>query len=156
MNTTLDTDLQAVSASPENRFALPECDVDELLQSSVSSTPLDDQVLLDGCAGSVNFLMLMLGSFQANAESQVDEIARQVQAGDSDAVAEAAGMLKTSAEGVSAGPLRTLAATLQLFCGLMDREAQERVVDRLREETNRCLEHIPLLIATAQLGECAM
>lgn len=156
MNITLETKSQAASGSPTNNFTLSKSDVDDLLRGSASSTPLDDQILLDGCAGSVDFLMLMLGAFQSNAEPQVEEIARHVQAGDTDAVAESAGMLKATAEGVSADSLRALAATLEMFCGLMDRETQERVVERLRGETTRCLEHIPLLIATAQLEECAI
>lgn len=146
MNATLESE---PSAAPADTFALPKCDIADLLRSSTNAAPLDAQVLLDGCGGSVDFLTLMLGVFQSNAESQVDEIDQHVQEGDSDAVAEAAGRLKATADGVAAESLRALAATLEQFCGLMDRETQERVVNRLREETNRCLEHIPMLIATA-------
>ena len=156
MSMTSITEPRTPSTSQANTFSLPKSDIADLLRSSSSSTPLDDQVLLEGCAGSTDFLMLILGTFQSNAESCVDEIDRHVQAGDSDAVAEAAGMLKATAEGVSADSLRALAATLEQFCGLMDHETQIRVVERLREETNRCLEYIPLLIATAQLEECVM
>ncbi len=156
MSMTLNTEPRTPSTSQADTFSLPKNDIADLLRSSSSSTPLDDQALLDGCAGSADFLMLMLGTFQSNAESCVDEIDRHIQAGDSDAVAEAAGKLKATAEGVSADSLRALAATLEQFCSLMDRETQERVVERLREETSRCLEHIPLLVATAQLEECAM
>lgn len=152
MSTTLKADQQAERISQTDNFALPKRDIADLLQVTNKTAPLDDQALLDGCAGSVDFLMLVLGAFQASVESHVDEIARQIESGDSDAVAEAAGKLKDSADGVAAGSLQALAATLEQFAGLMDRESQERVVMRLREETNRCLEHIPLLLATAQVG----
>ena len=156
MKLNLKTESQAASASPTETFALPKSDITDLLRTSPGSTPLDDQALLDGCAGSGDFLMLILGSFQSNAAACIDKIARHVQAGDADAVAEAAAKLKSAAEGVAADSLRALAATLEQFCGLMDRETQDRVVQRLREETNRCLEHIPLLLATAHLEISAM
>lgn len=155
MSTTLNADQQAERASQTDAFALPKRDIADLMQVSNKAAPLDDQALLDGCAGSADFLTLILGAFQASAESHVDEIARQIESGDSDAVAVAAGKLKDSADGVAAGSLRALAATLEQFAGLMDRESQKRVVKRLREEMNRCLEHIPLLLATVQLGDWA-
>ena len=148
---TLKTDSRAASDSQTETFALPKSDYVDLLRTSSSSSPLDDQALLDGCAGSGDFLTLMLGVFQSNAESCLDEIEQEVEAGDSDAVAAAAKKLKSAAEAVAAESLRALASTLEQFCSLMDRETLERVVQRLREETNRCLDHIPLLVATAQL-----
>ncbi len=156
MNMTLKTDPRTTSSSQVNTFSLPKKDIADLLRSSSNISPLDEQALFDECAGSTDFLMLMLGTFQSNAESCVDEIARHVHAGDFDAVAEAAGMLKATADGVCANSLRALTATLEQFCSLMDRETLDRVVQRLREETSRCFEHAPLLIATAQLEECAM
>lgn len=155
MSVTMNVEPLAESASPPNAFEIPNSDVSDLRQSSTSRDPLDYQALLDGCAGCVDCLMPMLDEFQSNATSRVEEIARQVEAGDSEAVAEAAAMLKASADVLSAEPLRALAATLEQFCDLMDRATQERVVERLRQETDRCLEHIPLLVAAANAGAWA-
>lgn len=149
MSMAIKTEPQTESAPLANAFALPKSDVSDLLRSSASRDPLDYQALLDGCAGCVDGLLLMLDEFQSNAASRVEEIARHVETGDSEAVVEAAAMLKSIADVLSAEPLRALAATLEQFCSLMDRETQERIVERLRQETNRCLEHIPLLVASA-------
>lgn len=131
-------------------FTLPKSDMADLRRSSQTLFPLDDQTLLQDCGGDVEVLVLLLEEFQSNGLRRIEQIARRVEAGNPKAIAVAARDLKTSADSLSARRLRNLAGALEQSIGLVTRGCQERLVARLREEMSRCLDHIPLVIATAR------
>ena len=150
MNFTTKTEPLAASVSDTAMFRLPKRDIVDLMRSSASSAPLDHQVLFQDCLGEVETLLLLLQEFQANGLGRVETLSRHIQAGDSNDVADAARDLKVSADALSAKMLRDLAAALELSSGLVGRECQENLVAKLRAEMNRCLEHIPLVIASVR------
>lgn len=131
-------------------FTLPKSDMADLRRSSQTLVPLDDETLLQDCAGDVEVLVLLLEEFQSNGPRRIEQIARRVETGNPKAIAVAARDLKTSADSLSAKRLRNLAGALEQSIGLVTRGCQERLVARLREEMDRCLDHIPLIIATAR------
>lgn len=137
-------------ASDTATFTLPKSDMADLRRSSVSLAPLDDEALLEDCSGDVDILLLLLEEFQTNGPRRIEQIARRVDAGDPQAVAAAARALKASADALSAKTLRNLAGALEQSTGVVTRGCQERLVARLRQEMNRCLDYIPAVIASAR------
>lgn len=131
-------------------FTLPKSDMADLRRSSETLFPLDDETLLQDCGGDVEILQLLLEEFQSNGPRRIEQIARRVEAGNPKAIAVAARDLKTSADSLSARRLRNLAGALEQSIGLVTRGCQERLVARLQVEMCRCLEYIPLVIATAR------
>ena len=145
----------AASTTDTAMFTLPKCDMTDLRHSSASAVPLDDEALLQDCLGDVETLLLLLYEFQSNGPRRIEQIARRVDAGDPKAVALAARDLKASAESLSAKTLRDLAGALEQSTGLVSRGCQERLVARLRKEMSRCLDHIPLVVASARADSWA-
>lgn len=143
------SNLLEIEAIKQPAFALPAREVADLRSSSKSHEPIDYQTLLDGFLGTADFVVPLLEEFQANAMNRVDELTQRVEAGDVNQVAEAASAIKANADIVAAHTLRALAAALEQFCALGDRKNQLRLAKCLRLETNRCLEQIPLIVATA-------
>ena len=139
-----------ISLTETASFALPKRDLADLQSNS---GPLDYRALLDICLGSVDFLVILLEEFQVNGPRRVESLARRVERGDSQAASETAHDLKASAQAISANTLRDLAGAIEKSCGFVGRECQEKLVGRLRREMDRCLEQIPLVIATARAEE---
>ena len=150
MSVITKTEPTSVTTTDTATFMLPKSDMTDLRRSSASSVPLDDQAVLEGCLGDVETLLLLLEEFQANGPRRIESISRRVQAGDPRGIALAARDLKASADSLSAKTLRNLAGALEQSTGLVTRGCQERLVARLRREMSRCLDHIPLVIATAR------
>lgn len=141
---------QQLAASDTAVFTLPKSDIADLRRSSAAEVPLDDEAMLQNCLGDVEALLLLLEEFQANGPRRIERIARRVETGSPNAVAAAARELKASADALSAKRLRDLAGALEKSTGLVSRGCQERLVARLREEMNRCLDYIPLVVASAR------
>ena len=135
-------------------FALPKRDMADLRRSSRPLEPLDDESLLENFSGDVDTLLMLLEEFQSNGPQRIDRISRRVDAGDPHEVAAAARDLKVSAEALSAWMVRDLAGALEQSAGLVSRGCQERLVAKLRREMNRCLDHIPLVVASARTVTC--
>lgn len=145
----------AASTTDTATFMLPKSDMADLRHSSASSRPLDDEALLKDCLGDIETLLMVLEEFQSNGPRRIEQIACRVDAGDPKAVALAARDLKASANALSAMTLRNLAGALEQSTGLVRRGCQERLVAGLRKEMSRCLDHIPIVVATARTVSCA-
>ena len=150
MSITTRIEQPTISLTETASFALPKRDLADLQSNS---GPLDYRALLDICLGSVDFLVILLEEFQVNGPRRVESLARRVERGDSQAASETAHDLKASAQAISANTLRDLAGAIEKSCGFVGRECQEKLVGRLRHEMDRCLEQIPLVIATARAEE---
>ena len=150
MSVTTQLDRPTNSMTETAAFALPNRDVADLVSQSGA---VDYRALLDICSGSVDFLVILLEEFQVNGPRRVESLARRVERGDSQAASETAHDLKASAQAISANTLRDLAGAIEKSCGFVGRECQEKLVGRLRREMDRCLEQIPLVIATARAEE---
>lgn len=147
MSITTRIEQPIISLTETASFALPTRDLADLQSNS---EPLDYRALLDVCSGSVDFLVILLEEFQVNGPRRVESLARRVERGDSQAASEAAHDLKASAQAIAAKTLRGLAGAIEKSCGFVGRECQEKLVTKLRREMDRCLEHIPLVVATAR------
>ena len=140
----------AVSTTDTIPFMLPKSDMADLRRSSRSLEPMDDEVLLEDYSDDVETLLLLLEEFQTNGPQRIETISRRVNAGNPYAIAMAARDLKSTADALSATTLRNLAGALEQSTGLVTRGCQERLVARLRREMDRCLDHIPAVIASVQ------
>lgn len=138
------------SAADTATLTLPKSDIADLRGSSPSSVPLNDEALLQDCSGGLDLVRLLLEEFQANGPDRVEQISRRIESGDQNAVARTARELKSSADAISATTLRNLAGALEQSTGMVSRGCPERLVARLRREMNRCLDHIPLVVASAR------
>ena len=149
MNAITKTEPKPASATDTVRFGVSVSDIAALRRKSSSSSPLNDQAVLEDCGGDVATKLLLLEAFRSNGPQKVTEISRRVRDRDSRGIAAAARDLKSSANAVSAKTLRDLAAAVEKSCGSVGRECQTSLVTKLRQEMDRCLEHISLVIATA-------
>jgi HPt (histidine-containing phosphotransfer) domain-containing protein len=130
-------------------FTLPKRDITDLLRSSALPEPFDDLELLYDCMTDVEILRLVLEEFRTNGPRRIEKIASCVEAGDAAALTVAARQLKASADAISAHRLRDLAGAVEQSSGSVGRGCQTNLVQQLRAEMNRCLEHIPMVIAAA-------
>lgn len=155
MSVYTNNERSAASTTDTATFMLSKSDMVDLRRSSASSGPLDDEALLKDCLGDIETLLIVLEEFQSNGPRRIEQIARRVDAGDPQAVAVAARDLKASANALSATTLRNLAGALEQSTGLVRRGCQERLVAGLRKEMSRCLDHIPLVVASARTATWA-
>jgi PAS domain S-box-containing protein len=123
------------------------------------ASPIDKDLLLNRCMGSLDFMESLLSELQASGMSHVDEIARHNSANDVVKTGNAAHALKGAAGILSAEPIRKLAAGIEQATRTGSLEGVSEAVDELRLEMNRCLAFIPTLkrsedvIEPAQMSE---
>jgi HPt (histidine-containing phosphotransfer) domain-containing protein len=158
-NTSFNSDRVSTRGSFSNfgngaaaKFCVSNVELIDLLQSSLSEPPLDYQALLTTCEQDGDAVFPVLDDFQANAAARVDQISRQVREGNTEQVVQSAQEFKAQAELLSANILRELAELLEQAGRCGRKSDQQELVEHLRRETNRCLEQLPTVVATARLG----
>jgi PAS domain S-box-containing protein len=105
--------------------------------------PLDAEALRVRCMGNLEFVATLLADFERDLLPAVEQIARYALAGDPRATAEAAHALKGEAGTITADPLRAAAAAVEAAGKTGDLSQVTALVERLRDEAQRCLGYLP-------------
>lgn len=118
--------------------------------SSGIALPLDTGLLTEQCLGNSTFAISLLGEFEKTAQDRTVAIEAQLRLGNLAKIAEIAHSLAGVAAILAAEPLSQVACRLQRTAEENDVPQTNDLIRRLREETNRLLEYIPLVRAKAE------
>ncbi len=117
-----------------------------------AAPPIDRPSLVERCMGDPAFACLILGKFAARAAEMVAAVERAVASADAAAVGRAAHSLKGAAANLSAEGVRAAAAAIEAVGHGGDAAAAGPLLAALRFEMDRCLAHVPVLVAELQRG----
>jgi CheY-like chemotaxis protein len=109
--------------------------------------PFDMESLLNRCMDSQEFLEKMLNKFQDQAFARLADIEESVRVGDAEQLNLLSHGLKGLAANLSAQALSKAASDLELVAKSGDLTKSEECLENLRNELNRCLDHLPSMIA---------
>ncbi len=104
--------------------------------------PIDTEMLLERCVGNVEFAESLLEEFAQSSIERIQTISRHVVEGDADAIAETSHALKGTAAILAAEDVRSAAARLEATGRSGDLTDAGEAMSRLREEMQRCVNHI--------------
>lgn len=104
--------------------------------------PIDAETLLERCMGNIEFAESLLEEFAQSGAERIKTISRHVVEGDADAVAATSHALKGTAAMMAAEEVRSAAAALETSGRSGDLTDAHKVVSRLRDEMQRCVDHI--------------
>ena len=105
--------------------------------------PIDRDVLLAHCMEDPEFASSLLSDFAEDLPKRLQQLAEHVHQGDVKAAAEVAHSLKGSAGILAATAVRAIAAEIEAAGKAGDLASMTLLVDRLRDEIQRCLNFIP-------------
>ncbi len=105
------------------------------------------QSLLDRCFGDSDFCTLMLRKFSHRAGDQMAALDRAAHSGNALELARQAHTLKGLAGNLSAAPLQISADRLEQVARRSDLHQAGSLVDDVRDQMDRCMQEIPLVLA---------
>lgn len=105
--------------------------------------PITVELLKQRCSGNLEFAATLLQEFAACGIERVEDIQRGMDAGDPEALAEAAHSLKGAAGILCAEPIRELCARLEQQGRAGNIDSLPGLLEELTREMNRCLQCVP-------------
>ncbi len=111
------------------------------------TAPFDIDSLLSRCMGDQQFLEKILGKFETKAVEYLKDIEESIEAADAEQVGRHAHSFKGAAANLSAESLRQAALEMEQLGKAGDMTNANECLENLRNETNRCLEYLPNMVA---------
>ncbi|EMI15791.1 two-component system sensor protein [Rhodopirellula maiorica SM1] len=112
---------------------------------ALDSPPICEKEFMERCMGDVTFAEMLLQSFEKDSVARLEQIASQVQTGDTVGVGETAHSLKGIAGILAAHNLQAIAFDIESAGKAGELDNVVTLLQDLRTEVNRCLAYVPTL-----------
>jgi PAS domain S-box-containing protein len=109
------------------------------------SLPMDREALMARCMGNLEFAQSLLSDFERDLADRVDQLSRNIEQRDANAITDSAHALKGAAGMATAESMRALAAEIEAAGKTGNLADIASLAQRLHDEAGRCLHFIPEL-----------